>query len=105
MKIKSRPGLIIAQADIDDYTVLPVSRISKSQYRHAKYDVQIDPAAYPLLNLNALSYIRTHKITTVNRNEIGGFIGDLKGNYEELYLNVMVLQEDYSRSITEQALN
>ncbi len=105
MEYKSRPGLIIAQADVDDFTVLPVSRITKNQYIHAKYDIQIDPADYPELHLKSISYVRTHKITTVHQAEIGDLIGDLKGNYEELYLNVLVLQEEFSHSITEQALS
>ena len=105
MSIKSRPALIIAQADTDDYVVLPVSRITRQSNRDATYDIKIDPVDYPLLNLNAVSYIRTHKQTVIHQAEIGDLIGELKSNYEDLYLLILERRENFSEEITNQSLS
>lgn len=104
MCTKSRPALIIAQADTDDYIVLPISRISRQNNRDAIYDIEVNPVNYPLLNLNAVSYIRTHKQTVIHRAEIGDLIGELKYNYEEFYLHILELHERFSEEITNQAI-
>lgn len=104
MSTKSRPALIIAQADTDDFVVLPVSRITKQNNRDATYDIEINPVEYPLLNLNAVSYIRTHKQTVIHRAEIGDLIGELKLNYNDLFLQILELRERFSNEITNQAL-
>lgn len=104
MNIKSRPALIIAQADTEDYVVIPVSRITRQNNRDTTYDIEVDPVEYPMLNLNAVSYIRTHKQTVVHRAQIGDLIGELKSNYEDLYLLILELRERFSKEITNQAL-
>ena len=104
MFTKSRPALIIAQADTDDYVVLPVSRISRQYNRDAIYDIEVNPVNYPLLNLNEVSYIRTHKQTVIHRAEIGDLIGELKYNYEDFYLYILELRERFSEEITNQAI-
>lgn len=103
--IKSRPALLIAKADADDYVVLPVSRVSKQNNRHPDYDIQVDPAVYPELHLNAVSYVRTHKQTVIHKAEIGDMIGDMKGNYEELFLEILAKREEFSKEITDQAID
>ena len=104
MSIKSRPGLIIAKADSQDYVLLPVSTITRQWNVDPVYDIEVDPSVYPLLGLNKRSYIRTHKQTVVHGAEIGKFIGDLKGTYSELYLEVLTKREQFSAEITKQAL-
>ena len=104
MFTKSRPALIIAQADTDDYVVLPVSRISRQYNRDAIYDIEVNPVNYPLLNLNEVSYIRTHKQTVIHRAEIGDLLGELKYNYEDFYLYILELRERFSEEITNQAI-
>lgn len=101
---KKRPALIIAQADASDYVVLPISRVTRKQNLDIVYDVLVDPAVYPLLNLTAISYIRTHKQTIVHFSEIGKIYGDLKSNYEELYIEILEKRELFSKLITDQAL-
>ena len=91
MSFKSRPALIIAKADKKDYVVL-------------EYDIEIEPTKYPKLNLQKISYVRTHKQTIINTAEIGDFIGDMKNNYEELFLEILKKREKFSKSITNQAL-
>lgn len=105
MSIKSRPALVVANADADDYVILPVSRITKQENRDSKYDVEVDPQLYPMLNLNSLSYVRTHKQTIVNISNMGSMIGDMKSNYEDLYLLILELREEFSTEITNQAIN
>lgn len=104
ISFKSRPALIIAKADKKDYVVLPISTIIIKSNRDLEYDIEIEPTKYPKLNLQKISYVRTHKQTIINTAEIGDFIGDMKNNYEELFLEILEKREKFSKSITEQAL-
>ena len=104
MAYKGRPALVIAVADTHDYVVLPVSSISRPTDRHALYDVEVDPAMYPLLNLKNVSYVRTHKQTVVHASQMGDLIGDMKSNYEDLYLSILEKREDFSKDISTQAI-
>jgi hypothetical protein len=89
MKFKSRPVLIIGTPDSGDYAVLPISRVTKSQYIDPDYDFPIDPAQFPLLHLTSMSYIRIHKQTVVNQASINQTLGYLKVDYEDTYLAVL----------------
>ena len=100
---KSRPALIIAQADSSDYVALPVSRVSRRENLDPVFDIEVNPASYPALNLNSLSYVRTHKQTIIHITEIGDKIGDMKSNYKELYIEILSKREQFSEEITRQA--
>jgi hypothetical protein len=102
--LKSRPVLIIGMPDSGDYNVLPISKITKRQYLDQVYDIPVTPSQYPLLGLNDPSYIRTHKQTCVSRASMGDFVGDLKGSYEDLYLEILGKLEQYSRSMIDIAI-
>lgn len=104
MSYKARPALVLANADVDDYVILPVSTISVKTNINPVYDIEVDPKLYPKLNLNKVSYVRTHKQTIIHRANLGDEIGNLKLNYEELYLKILEKREEFSSSITEQAL-
>ena len=104
LNVKSRPGLIIAQADSDDYVILPVSRITDSRRIDPIYDIKVDPTTYPTLSLNAVSYVRTHKQTVVHRAEIGDKISDMKSDCEDLYLDILTKRAQFSEEITNQAM-
>ena len=104
MSFKSRPALIIAKADKEDYVILPVSTITRKNNRDLEYDIEINPTKYPKLNLQKTSYVRTHKQTIIHIAEIGDFIGDLKNSYEELFLEILEKRDKFSKSITNQAL-
>lgn len=101
---KSRPALIIAKADDTDYVVLPVSSITRRENVNALYDVEVDPAVYPLLGLRNLSFVRTHKQTIANLASIGDMIGDMKGSYEDLYLEILEKRAEFSKNISDQAI-
>ena len=101
---KKRPVLIIGGPRNNDYTVLPISTITKKQNLDLDYDIEISPQKYPLLNLNKVSYIRTHKQTTVHKASLTTQISDLKKEYEDLYLNVLEKLEDFNSKIMNDAL-
>lgn len=105
MSYKSRPALVLAKADGDDFIILPISTITKKQNINPIYDVAIDPLKYPKLNLNRLSYVRTHKQTVVHRSSLIGEIGDISNNYQELYLEILLKRENFSNEVTAQALS
>ncbi len=104
MDMKSRPGLIIAQADECDYVVLPVSRVTDSRRIDAVYDIKIDPAVYPVLSLTSVSYVRTHKQTVIHAAEIGDRISDMRSCCEDLYLHVLSMRAQFNEEITSQAI-
>lgn len=101
---KRRPVLIISGPRNNDYTVLPVSTITRKEHIDSDYDVKVEPGKYPKLNLNRTSYIRTHKQTTVHQASLSGEIGDLKTEYEELYLTVLGKLENFNKMIMDSAL-
>lgn len=103
MDFKARPVLVLAQADAGDYVVLPISTISIRTNVDPVYDIEIDPALYPKLHLRRVSYVRTHKQTTVNRANLCEIIGDLKADYEDLYLTILLKREAFSHMISRQA--
>ena len=104
MDLKRRPALILAQADEGDYIVLPISRISRRENRNSEYDILIEPEDYPLLNLSAVSFVRTHKQTVIHEKEIAEIMGNIRENYEDLYLLILEKREKFSAEISEQAL-
>lgn len=105
MSIKTRPVLIIAKADSNDYVVLPVSSITYPANIHPKYDIKVEPSLYPKLKLNKTSFIRTHKQTVIYRSDIGDKIGDLKSDYEDLFLEILVMREEFSKLVAAQAID
>lgn len=48
--------------------------------------------------------IRTHKQTTMNKAEILGLIGNLKQEYEDLYLQVLEKRDEFNADITSRSL-
>lgn len=104
-KVKARPVLIISELRNNDYTVLPVSSVTKKENLDNDFDVEISPAKYPLLNINHISYVRTHKQLTVHMASLGKEISDLKKEYPDLFLDIMSKREQWNRLIDEKALN
>ena len=97
-------NLYTVGTDAADFVVLPVSTVSRKENLNKYYDVMIDPEQYPLVNLNKVSYVRTHKQIIVHIAEITGEIGDLKANYSDLYSEILSKRSDFSDEITRQAL-
>lgn len=101
---KKRPVLIIGGPRNNDYTVLPISTVTKKVNLDADYDIEVNPAKYPLLNLNKICYVRTHKQTTVHRASLTTQIGNMKDDYEDLYLTVLEKLEEFNSNILNSAL-
>ena len=86
MRFKKRPVLIIGQADTKDYVVLPISRVTNQNHIDSYYDVKLEPADFPLMNLTQKSFVRTHKQMIINLGELVKEIVDFRVEYEEEYL-------------------
>ena len=103
-RFKIRPGLVIAAADSQDYVVLPISSVSDSRRIHPEYDIKIEPESYPNLNLTRVSYIRTHKQTTIYAADLLDPICNMKESYPDLYKLTIEKRDKFSVEITRQAL-
>ena len=100
---KQRPVLIIGEAINNDYTILPVSTITKKENIDIYYDIAIDPEKYPKLNLDKYSYIRTHKHTVIYKDMIKGEISDLKEEYLEIYSDILNKLKEFNIKLIEKA--
>lgn len=103
MQIKSRPALVIAQADAKDYIILPVSSVSKRKNLDPIYDVEIDPSVYPRLHLKNISYVRAHKQAVIHSADFSDRISDMKYEYPDLYEDILKKREMFSNEISKQA--
>ena len=101
---KSRPVLIIGDIRNGDYTVLPISKVSKKQYLDSVYDIEVKMSNYPKLNLIFDSYIRVHKQTTVHKTSLRDEIANLRQEYEDLYLSVLELLEQRNAELLDNAI-
>ncbi len=99
MAFKARPVLIIAGPRNNDYTVLPVSSVSNSKNLDTEYDIKIDPNIYTNLNLAKVSYIRTHKVFVVHEKELLKPISNLRDLEPDLYLDIMMKYEQWSKHV------
>lgn len=102
-RFKGRPVLIISEARNNDYTVLPVSTISKRENLDGEYDIEINPAQYPKLKLKKQCFIRAHKQTLVHRASLYQEIADMKAAEPELYALVLKKLEQWNHYILRQA--
>ena len=103
MLFKFRPALVIAQADAQDYIILPVSSVSKRKNLDPVYDVEIDPSIYPKLHLKNTSYVRTHKQTVIHLADFAGCISNMKSEYPDLYEDILKKREIFSNEVSKQA--
>lgn len=104
MEFKNRPILIVGQADSTDYVVLPISRVTNYANLDHNYDIPIDPAVVPLMNLKQRSYIRTHKQSVIHLGELTKEIVDFKKEYPDIYINVIAKMEEFQKHIIDNAL-
>ena len=104
-RFKGRPVLIVEDARNDDYTVLPISKVSKKQYLDSVYEVEVKQVDYPNLKLTCDSDIRVHKQTTVHKTMLRCKISDLKYEYKDLYLSVVELLEQRNKELINGALS
>lgn len=103
MAFKKRPVLIVGKSDSSDYVILPISRITNKQHLDSYYDVEIKKQEFPLMNLNADSYIRTHKQSVIHDGELTQYIVDFKSEYNDTYKNVIERMKEFQDSIIKNA--
>lgn len=96
-------GQIIGEADKSDYIVLPISRVTQKQNLDLHYDFELQPLDYPLLSLKAISYVRTHKQTVLNKGELGNCIADFRSEYQDSYISVIALVEEFQNNLINKA--
>ena len=101
-KFKSRPCLVIGQADSGDYIILPISTISDKSKVDAVYDIPLDKSVYTFLNNN--SYLRTHKQTVVNIRSLRGPLSDFKEAHENTYIEILSKVEEFQKQLINNAL-
>lgn len=104
MSYKKRPVLIVGQADMDDYVILPVSRVTNQSNLDSYYDVPLDPKNYPLTNLKQQSYVRTHKQYTIHQRELAKDIVDFRNNYPDTYVDILSKMEEFQNNLISKAL-
>ena len=106
MSFKYRPAVVIGIADSGDYNVLPVSTVSDPTKIDINFDIPIDPAKYPKLNLKKFSYVRTHKQTVVHMasmRAVSGNVSDIKSDYPKLFYEIMSKLEQYNKRLLNNA--
>ena len=104
MDFKSRPVLIVGQADLTDYVILPISRVTNKDNIDSDYDFEITKQSVPLMNLAQTSYIRTHKQSVVHAGELTKEIIDYRKEYPDIYLDVIAKMEEFQKKIVDNAL-
>lgn len=103
-EFKSRPVLVLAKIDHGDYAVLPVSRVTKTEYLHPRYDIPVTCHEFPALHLDYDSYIRTHKQTVINEKDITSELSDCRTEYPDLYVDILAHLEEFNAYIQDRAL-
>ena len=99
MSLKNRPILIIGKADKDDYIVLPISSVTIRKNVDQNFDICIIPNNFPNIKLKKISYIRTHKPSTLHQGELIKEICDLKKEYPELFFEIMSKVNEFNSMI------
>ena len=95
---KKRPVLVLGAADLGDFNVLPISRVTNLRNLDPVYDIQVDPLSYPNLKLKVSSYVRTHKQTVVNEASLNE-ISNMKREYPDLYTSILDKLEEYNKNL------
>ena len=104
MSFKSRPALIIGQADTTDYVILPISRVTNQNNLDTYYDVRLESIDVPLMKLTQTSYVRTHKQAVVHLGELTKEIVDFKTEYEDLYIEILSKVEEFQKDLINKAI-
>lgn len=103
--MKKRPVLIISGPLNNDYTVLPISSISRRENVDYNYDIHICDEYREILNLDKDSFIRTHKQFTIHRASIYKPISDMKQLLPTFYSQVLNTMSKHQQYVMEQALS
>jgi uncharacterized protein YifN (PemK superfamily) len=107
-RIKSRPVLIIAEpiGEKDtEYTVLPLSTVSRSEFYNADYDVKMSAKKLKKADFDKDCYVRTQKRTTIYKSNIDfkHCIVDLKREYPQIYRDILKRMVLFDQTIAKTA--
>ena len=105
--VKARPVLILSDMRNNDFTVLPISTIPNPLNIDVDYDIEINPQIFQKLNLNKISYVRTHKRIYLHQASIDKtkILGDIKSDYPDLFLEILEKMEKFNKEILENILD
>ena len=105
--IKARLVLILSDMRNNDFTVLPISTIPNPLNIDVDYDIEINPQIFQKLNLNKISYVRTHKRIYLHQASIDKtkILGDIKNDYPDLFSKILEKMEKFNKEILENILD
>ncbi|NCE63752.1 hypothetical protein D1159_03955 [Pseudoflavonifractor sp. 524-17] len=98
---KTRPVLSVGGPNEDDYTILPISTISRRENVNYYYDIPISEQARAALSLDRECFIRMHKQMTAHRGSLIREIGDMRSDVPDLYINAIEKMEEFQNNIVE----
>ena len=101
---KARPVLVVSGPRNDDYTVLPISTISKRQNLDSDYDILVDAAERTVLSLDKECFIRTHKQTPMHQAQLIKCLGDMRTDLPDLYLDAISRMEQFQAEVLNNAI-
>lgn len=101
---KTRPVLVIGGPSENDYSVLPISTITRQANRNPSYDIPILPPALEALHLNRPCFIRTHKQMPLHRGALLKEIGDMRQDAPELYREAVTRMAAYQRELVRRSM-
>ena len=101
---KSRPVLVVGGPRNNDYTVLPISTISRRQNLDPDYDILVDAPERAVLSLDKECFIRTHKQTPVHQAQLVRYLGDMRTDLPDLYLDAISRMEQNQAEIVNNAI-
>lgn len=96
---KIRPVLIVGGPNENDYTVLPISTITRRENVNCYYDIPVPAQDRAALSLNRECFIRTHKQLTVHQGSLIREIGDMRNDAPDLYIDAICKMDEFQKSI------
>jgi len=96
---KARPCLVIFGPKNNDYTVLPLSTISRPENHDPYYDIELIPSKFPKLNLPQICYVRTHKQTVAHQGALYKELADMKSEYPSQYADIIKQVNKFNQEI------
>jgi len=101
-RFKSRPCLVIGQADEGDYVILPISSVTDRRRIDLRYDIPLNKSRFSFVDKDC--FLRTHKQTVANVASLTREIADFKSLYPETYLLALEKVEEFQNKMIKRAL-
>lgn len=101
---KTRLVLVVGGPSEDDYTVLPISTITRRENVNPYYDILISEQDRATLSLQRECFIRTHKQMAAHRGSIIKKIGDMRNDAPDLYIGAIEKMEEFQKNIVNHSI-